>query len=456
MFLYNGELGVATDSNGLYYMRARYYNPEIKRFINQDVMTGSITNSPTLNRYAYVNGNPISLNDPFGLSPFLNWLDGITGHDVLDLLGMIPGVGFVFDGINAAWYVAEGDYFNAACSLVSALPGVGDAVGVFAKGGKACKIVGAFHKAGAAGNMLIGTYTFGNIAEKYITGEASFTWDEIKGDLFTVAMTGSSMWGSAKDFGTSYCFVAGTLVTTEDGHKPIEEIQVGDKVLSEDELTGEVALKEVYATSVSETDEFYHIHVNGEEIVATGTHPFYVYKFGWTTARALRAGDVLVLSNGELVTVEWIDHEILESPINVYNFEVEDFHTYFVGKSGILVHNGKKCTPSGSSQNSDDVPRVYHPSDKHVPGHGWGSDNPIPDMQTGQHLLDTAYSSSSNKQLYNIYDDQIIKFQPDTATGWHAYAVTNTAKEVPTDVLKNMLNDDLISKPQYKKFLKNK
>ncbi len=170
----------------------------------------------------------------------------------------------------------------------------------------------------------------------------------------------------------------------------------------------------------------------------------------------MRAGDVLVLSNGELVTVEWIDHEILESPINVYNFEVEDFHTYFVGKSGILVHNGKKCTPSGSSQNSDDVPRVYHPSDKHVPGHGWGSDNPIPDMQTGQHLLDTAYSSSSNKQLYNIYDDQIIKFQPDTATGWHAYAVTNTAKEVPTDVLKNMLNDDLISKPQYKKFLKNK
>ena len=151
------------------------------------------------------------------------------------------------------------------------------------------------------------------------------------------------MWGSAKDFGTSYCFVAGTLVTTEDGFKPIEEIEVGDKVLSEDETTGEIAIKEVYATSVSETDEFYHIHVNGEEIVATGTHPFYVYKFGWTTARALRAGDVLVLSNGELVTVEWIDHEILEEPIYVYNFEVEDFHTYFVGESGILVHNGKKC-----------------------------------------------------------------------------------------------------------------
>ena len=340
MFLYNGELGVATDSNGLYYMRARYYNPEIKRFINQDVMTGSIVNTPTLNRYAYVNGNPISLNDPFGLSPFLNWLDGITGHDILDLLGMLPGIGFVFDGINAAWYAQEGDYYNAVCSLVSALPGAGDALGVFAKTGKSCKLVTAFHKTGSAGNLMIGSYELGKTADKYISGDASFTWEEIKGDLFKVAMTGTSMWGSAKDFGISYCFVAGTLVTTEDGQKPIEKIEVGDKVLSEDETTGEVAVKTVTETYVNETDELIHIGVNGETISATPTHPFYVDKLGWTLARSLRAGDVLVLSNGELVTVEWVQHEILESPIKVYNFEVQDFHTYFVGENGVFVHNG--------------------------------------------------------------------------------------------------------------------
>ena len=347
MFLYNGELGVATDSNGLYYMRARYYNPEIKRFINQDVMTGSIVNTPTLNRYAYVNGNPISLNDPFGLSPFLNWLDGITGHDILDLLGMLPGIGFVFDGINAAWYAQEGDYYNAACSLVSALPGAGDALGVFAKTGKSCKLVTAFHKTGSAGNLMIGSYELGKTADKYISGDASFTWEEIKGDLFKVAMTGTSMWGSAKDFGISYCFVAGTLVTTEDGQKPIEKIEVGDKVLSEDETTGEVAVKTVTETYINETDELIHICVNGETISATPTHPFYVDKLGWTLARSLRAGDILVLSNGELVTVEWVQHEIHESPIKVYNFEVEDFHTYFVGENRVLVHNMCKTSDSG-------------------------------------------------------------------------------------------------------------
>ncbi len=63
-------------------------------------------------------------------------------------------------------------------------------------------------------------------------------------------------------------------------------------------------------------------------------------KFGWTLAINLRAGDVLVLSNGEYVVVEAIQHEILESPIKVYNFEVQDFHTYFVGESSVLVHNG--------------------------------------------------------------------------------------------------------------------
>lgn len=45
-----------TDDNGLYYMRQRYYNTEIKRFINQDVVRGSLTNSQSLNRYSYVQG----------------------------------------------------------------------------------------------------------------------------------------------------------------------------------------------------------------------------------------------------------------------------------------------------------------------------------------------------------------------------------------------------------------
>ena len=64
---------------------------------------------------------------------------------------------------------------------------------------------------------------------------------------------------------------------------------------------------------------------------------------GWTAACKLKAGDILVTLNGNLIVVEWVQHEILESPVTVYNFEVEDFHTYYVGDNdGVLVHNDCK------------------------------------------------------------------------------------------------------------------
>ena len=68
IFCYNGRDGVVTDSNNLIYMRARYYSPDMRRFVNADILHGKISDSTSLNRYSYVNGNPISNIDPFGLS----------------------------------------------------------------------------------------------------------------------------------------------------------------------------------------------------------------------------------------------------------------------------------------------------------------------------------------------------------------------------------------------------
>lgn len=100
--------------------------------------------------------------------------------------------------------------------------------------------------------------------------------------------------------------------------------------------------------------------------------------------------------------------------------------------------------------------RTYSPSKKHDPQAGWGSENPIPNIEVGQQLLDSAYSSAKNKQLYNIYGTDIIKFQPDSSSGeWHAYRVSNTATEVPTDVYRQMLGDGLISEVGYRRLIKN-
>ena len=94
----------------------------------------------------------------------------------------------------------------------------------------------------------------------------------------------------------------------------------------------------------------------GEEIITTPTHPFWVPEKGWTDAIQLRAGDRLQLLNGEYVIIEQVQHEILEDPVTVYNFEVEDFHTDFVGETSVLVHN--RCdyqSPQGGGGITDQV-----------------------------------------------------------------------------------------------------
>ena len=82
IFGYNGRDGVVTDKNGLIYMRARYYSPDMRRFVNADIVAGEISNAVTLNRFAYANGNPVSFVDPFGLwslsdtwNSFTNWVE---------------------------------------------------------------------------------------------------------------------------------------------------------------------------------------------------------------------------------------------------------------------------------------------------------------------------------------------------------------------------------------------
>ena len=138
---------------------------------------------------------------------------------------------------------------------------------------------------------------------------------------------------------SSYCFIAGTLVLTVLGLLPIEEIEAGMQVYSTEENTGETEIKEVVQTFVNQTYELVHVKLeDGEEIICTPSHPFYTDK-GWIDAGKLTEDSLLVDEEGNYIGISSLVTEYLEEPVKVYNFEVEDYHTYYVGDDIILAHN---------------------------------------------------------------------------------------------------------------------
>ncbi|MBI5123084.1 RHS repeat-associated core domain-containing protein, partial [Candidatus Roizmanbacteria bacterium] len=78
---------------GLNYYNARYYNSDIRRFTQPDDIIPDLYNPQTLNRYSYVNNNPLKYTDPSGhggvIGGILNILTKIPG--VSSLIAKIPG-----------------------------------------------------------------------------------------------------------------------------------------------------------------------------------------------------------------------------------------------------------------------------------------------------------------------------------------------------------------------------
>lgn len=138
------------------------------------------------------------------------------------------------------------------------------------------------------------------------------------------------------------CFVAGTPVETRDGLRAIDRLAIGDQVLSRHEETGEIAYRTVVRTIVIDDKQIYRLVVadpagNRETIRTTDEHPFWIADHGWVRAADLREGDPLLAPSGDdRVVVSLVEEEVLET---VYNIEVDEFHTYFVGVSRVFVHN---------------------------------------------------------------------------------------------------------------------
>ncbi|ULU26767.1 polymorphic toxin-type HINT domain-containing protein [Dyella terrae] len=191
-------------------------------------------------------------------------------------------------------------------------------------------------------------------------------------------------------------FIAGTLVWTDKGLIPIEQIKVGDRVLSGPDSTGSRVHRDVVRTIPLEERAVVSLRYQGtdnlsDHVLRTGgNHAFWVDGAGWTEAQRLMSGQRLQLANGRLIYVidvgpvyrtaspnvgwepEFHDHvcegvqgdfthgwrriggdgayyserkpaEAFSADpflkVRVYDIEVEGFHGYHVGPTGVRVHD---------------------------------------------------------------------------------------------------------------------
>ena len=137
------------------------------------------------------------------------------------------------------------------------------------------------------------------------------------------------------------CFVAGTLVWTELGQRPIEQIRIGDRVLSQNPETGELAYRLVQARTIRPPSPTLKITADQNSIVTTLGHPFWKSGTGWRMAKLLEEGDAIRTVHGSIV----VDGIEKTPEFEAYNLIVDEFATYFVGSRGVLVHDNTFRSP---------------------------------------------------------------------------------------------------------------
>ena len=177
-----------------------------------------------------------------------------------------------------------------------------------------------------------------NAAGDLQAGIAAYEDGNILLGTLCVASSVAGFFSALKTAGQA-CFTGDTLVAVEDGQKRIDEIKVGDKVWAYNVETGETELKTVTKVYVHSVDEILHLYTDEGNIDTTANHPFYVIGKGWVAAGDLAVGDEVYNLDGTTSVILGYEIEKLDEPVLVYNLEVEDFHSYFVGNVPILVHN---------------------------------------------------------------------------------------------------------------------
>lgn len=130
------------------------------------------------------------------------------------------------------------------------------------------------------------------------------------------------------------CFAQGTPVLMSDGTlKNIEAVKAGEYVLTRTEGDDRLVKARVLSTHATDVDGYLILN---RTLKVTANHIMWV-NGDWKEAGSVQVGDVLTDSQGKKVFIESIEWQ--RGKVQVYNLEIEGYHTYFAGN--VWVHNQK-------------------------------------------------------------------------------------------------------------------
>jgi RHS repeat-associated protein len=419
IFGFTGEL---TDPAGLIYLRSRYLDPSIGRFLSQDPVQPGAPGSQGYNPYAYVGNNPTTFIDPSGQVALVEYSELQSERSRSGVSGATQWLGRCVAGAlrevaeDLAWYAAfeaigidQGGYGatqgagSAVLGCLLADPGNGPkhprgddpTPPTPGPSGSGPDGPGPRPRGASEGGGTTGAKGSGGAKGAKNADDTSTRGPGSKGGESTSPTQGHP--GFAKEHTpprspAAAChrnsFSGDTPVLMADGTtKAISEVRVGDKVLATEPKTGDTSPRLVTGVIVGEGHkDLVDVKVEGHVITATDEHPFWdVDEREWVNAEDLKAGDRLLRPDGALSAVQ-ATHAYIGSRERVFNLTVDSLHTYFVlaGNTPVLVHN-TTCEPLSAP---NPVPRAIRNAYEDIKGgvgqQRFNSDG-TPDIFTGTH-----------------------------------------------------------------------